>query len=355
MKKSSTDILIIGAGISGLAIGYYLTQYNIPFKIVEARNRIGGRVYTKRLEKKASIELGATWIANEHFQLKEVLKELNLVLFEQELGDYAVYEPTSMSPAKVVQLPPNNAPSYRVFGGTDRLTEKLGSKIDGENILINQIVVTVTEEKDLLCVQTNKETFKCKELISTVPPHLFINSITFSPTLPSALLDVTNKTHTWMGESIKVGLTYKKPFWKAKGTSGTIFSSVGPIPEMYDHSNKEETLFALKGFFNGDYHSISREERLAMVLEQLEKYYGGVVHDYSSYEEKVWKQDEFTFEEYEDTVFPHQNNGNDLYQESYLNGKLFLAGSETSPSHAGYMEGAIVSAQLIVKKLIGER
>ena len=39
-----------------------------------------------------------------------------------------------------------------------------------------------------------------------------------------------------MGESIKVGLTYATPLEREK-SSETIFSNVGPIPEMYDHSN----------------------------------------------------------------------------------------------------------------------
>lgn len=39
-----------------------------------------------------------------------------------------------------------------------------------------------------------------------------------------------------MGESIKVGLTYTTPFWREK-SSETIFSNVGPIPEIYDHSS----------------------------------------------------------------------------------------------------------------------
>lgn len=56
-----------------------------------------------------------------------------------------------------------------------------------------------------------------------------------------------------MGESIKVGLTYATPFWREK-SSETIFSNVGPIPEMYDHSNAEETYFGLMGFLNGAYH-----------------------------------------------------------------------------------------------------
>lgn len=39
-------ILIIGAGLSGLLTGLRLKQAGIPFRILEARNRIGGRVNT---------------------------------------------------------------------------------------------------------------------------------------------------------------------------------------------------------------------------------------------------------------------------------------------------------------------
>ena len=356
MKNTSTDVLIIGAGISGLTIGYYLQKRNISFKIIEARQRIGGRVYTKRDDNIASIELGATWITQKHYELLNFLKELKIELFEQQIGDEAVYEPTSISPAQVVPLPPNNSPSYRIAGGTDQLIKILATNINNEeNIRTNQAVISISEEKDHINVLTRSENFRAKQVISTVPPHLFTNSIRFSPSLPSALLSITNNTHTWMGESIKIGLTYKKPFWKKKGTSGTIFSSVGPIPEMYDHSNKEETLFALKGFFNGDYHAISKKERLEMALNQLRKYYGDVVNDYSSYEEMVWKNEKFTSDEYDDLVYPHQNNGNKVFQQPYFNGKLFLSGSETSSQYAGYMEGAIQSAQWIANRIINER
>ena len=39
-------IIIVGAGLSGLLTGYLLKKEGIPFKILEARNRIGGRINT---------------------------------------------------------------------------------------------------------------------------------------------------------------------------------------------------------------------------------------------------------------------------------------------------------------------
>jgi monoamine oxidase len=154
-----------------------------------------------------------------------------------------------------------------------------------------------------------------------------------------------------MGESIKIGLTYETPFWKNSKLSGTIFSNAGPIPEMYDHSNYENNKYALKGFLNGNYYRISKEERLKLILNQLEKYYGEQVHNYISYEELVWKNEKFTSTEYNDLVLPHQNNGEEIFQQGFLNDQLFIAGTETSPNFSGYMEGAVRSAMSVFSRI----
>jgi len=151
-----------------------------------------------------------------------------------------------------------------------------------------------------------------------------------------------------MGESIKIALSYKEPFWNEEQLSGTIFSSVGPIPEMYDHSNFEESRFALKGFLNGAYYAISKEARLELILNQLQKYYGPRALDYMSYEELVWTNEDYTSTPYAQHVLPHQNNGHDLYQRVYLDGGLYFAGTETSAEFSGYMEGAVRSAFNII-------
>jgi len=169
--------------------------------------------------------------------------------------------------------------------------------------------------------------------------------------LPKELVDIANTTHTWMGESIKIALYFSIPFWKEKGTSGTIFSNVGPIPEMYDHTNFEESKFALKGFLNGSYYSISKEERLELILTQLEKYYSAQVRDYQGYEETVWRNEEFTSTAYKEHVLPHQNNGHAMYKTGLLENRLYLSGTETDPHFGGYMEGAIRSAKYVLNEL----
>jgi len=154
-----------------------------------------------------------------------------------------------------------------------------------------------------------------------------------------------------MGESIKVGLRYAKPFWREKNTSGTIFSNVGPVTEMYDHSNFELSTFALKGFMNSAYASATKEIRKRLILNQLRKYYGNIVDNFLSYEETVWSNEPFTFTNYETAILPHQNNGNPIFKNNYFEGKLIITGSETAVQFPGYMEGAVSSAKSAVEKL----
>lgn len=54
----SSSVIIIGAGSSGLATASRLFQNGFNnIKILEAENRIGGRVYTRKFSKKKTVNL----------------------------------------------------------------------------------------------------------------------------------------------------------------------------------------------------------------------------------------------------------------------------------------------------------
>src|ERR1051326_624780 len=57
------NVLIIGAGASGLTAAAELKRAEVNVRIIEARDRIGGRVFTKQDPgTKAVVELGAEFI-----------------------------------------------------------------------------------------------------------------------------------------------------------------------------------------------------------------------------------------------------------------------------------------------------
>jgi len=346
-----TSIIIIGAGLSGLCLAYKLKKAGKEAIILEARARIGGRILTRYQEGSAPIELGATWLGRKHHHLTDLLEELDLKVFAQVLGDRAIYEPISTSPPQLVQLPPNDEPSYRIAGGSSQLIEALAAQIGPEGIVLRQEVKKLTEQNNKVIVETQAQRYEAEMVVSTLPPYLFSQLIETQPTLAQPLLDIAGQTHTWMGDSIKVALTFAKPFWRAEHLSGTIMSNVGPIPEMYDHADVSDERFALKGFLNGAYHAATKAERLSVVLHQLSKYYGKAVHEYLQYEEAVWREEKHTFIPYQTSMLPHLHNGHEIYRQGYWGGKLYIAGSETAADFPGYMDGAVQSAEFVYDQI----
>jgi len=61
-KRPPPKIIIIGAGISGIAAAKTLYDKGYSVTIIEARDRVGGRMNTDRTTLSAPCDLGASWI-----------------------------------------------------------------------------------------------------------------------------------------------------------------------------------------------------------------------------------------------------------------------------------------------------
>jgi monoamine oxidase len=345
----SSKIIIIGGGFSGLLIAYLLQKEGLTPQILEARNRLGGRIYTLRKDDEPPIEMGATWLGKKHHHLLELLQELGIEIRRQYMGKKAYYEPMSVSLPQLVELPPNEDPSYRIVGGTDNIIHTLADRFNQDQIHLDQTVQIIRESDTKLEVETAKDLFNADFVISTLPPKVLVDCIDFIPSLPDEFTDIAYRTDTWMAESIKVALTFEEPFWRNPDSSGTIFSNVGPVSEMYDHSTGNR--YALKGFMNDAYHSVTRDQRKELVIEQLHRFYGDKINSYKSYRELVWQREPFSFRKYQQSIVPHQHNGHPIFQKAFLDQRLLIAGSETATKFPGYMDGAVESAQRTIRQI----
>jgi monoamine oxidase len=81
------DVIVIGAGLSGLAAASSLTTNNFKVCVLEARNRVGGRTETLPHD---LVDLGAQWIGPAHSEILRLVQKHKLTLEEQ-------YYPVSQS------------------------------------------------------------------------------------------------------------------------------------------------------------------------------------------------------------------------------------------------------------------
>jgi len=72
------DFCIVGAGFAGLTAAYRLMQAGYSVFIVEARDRIGGRVWTKYLDDGTPIDLGGTFVGPGQDRIYALIEEMGL-------------------------------------------------------------------------------------------------------------------------------------------------------------------------------------------------------------------------------------------------------------------------------------
>ncbi|HRG34135.1 MAG: FAD-dependent oxidoreductase [Saprospiraceae bacterium] len=107
-SKKVKSVCIIGAGFAGLMAAHTLKERGIKVTILEAKNRIGGRVFSHHPSSAPDqvIELGAEWVGQSHELIIGLCKKFNLILennqFETHLtfnGQYFKDGKWSLSPA----------------------------------------------------------------------------------------------------------------------------------------------------------------------------------------------------------------------------------------------------------------
>jgi len=79
-SKSRQNIIVLGAGLSGLTAAYYLKKAGFNCSIYEARSNLGGRIQTSRGFNKDNmhIELGAEFVDLSHKELQNLCHELGV-------------------------------------------------------------------------------------------------------------------------------------------------------------------------------------------------------------------------------------------------------------------------------------
>ncbi len=79
----SVDVAIVGAGLSGLGAARALADAGREVVVLEARNRVGGRLLNATLGDGVTVDVGGQWVGSDHDRVQRLAGELGIEIFAQ--------------------------------------------------------------------------------------------------------------------------------------------------------------------------------------------------------------------------------------------------------------------------------
>jgi monoamine oxidase len=88
------NVIVLGAGLSGLSAAAVLRKYGCQVTVLEARSRIGGRVFSHAVQGKTPlvVELGAEWVGEDHERIRAMCDEFGITLQDNRFSSRLVYK-----------------------------------------------------------------------------------------------------------------------------------------------------------------------------------------------------------------------------------------------------------------------
>uniref|UniRef100_A0A3Q0QVJ1 Amine oxidase n=1 Tax=Amphilophus citrinellus TaxID=61819 RepID=A0A3Q0QVJ1_AMPCI len=455
MTAEIWDVIVVGAGLSGLSAAHLLRKRDTTLKILilEGKDRVGGRTLSTELPAANGVDrwdLGGQWVGSTQTHILELIKELGLEVYPQfntgrkvhhmggptsrvrtyktsipalspvvlmdltqilwkidrlcatvcvqdpsktpnaaELDSMTLHtyieqhawtaelkeeiglcsrsvfgmEPSQMSflfflmyaaaaggLLSLLESTPGCAQELKIKGGTQQLSECLAERVGWKNVRLGCAVTAIWQDTEWARVMTATDTFLCRAVIVTCPPHLAAK-INYQPALPSQREFLTQNMP--VGHMIKFIITYKTAFWKEKGFSGEIVagsSSGCPFCITFDATSPSGNA-ALVGFIAGQH--ASHWKRKKAVLSSLVNYLGPEAASFIHYEEKDWAKEDYSGGCPVNVMAP----GLLTYYHPSLRkpfGRIHWAGTETATKWCGYMSGAVQAGQRAALEVLAE-
>ena len=345
-------VIIIGAGISGLVAGYDLTVAGYDVTILEARDRIGGRVLTIRspFSNEHYVEGGAARIKPSHDLTIAYANHFNLTLdpFYATNGDYVDFSSGSRT---IIDNTTYLNTSYgstlrknylKIRGGSDQLTNAFANSSELSNkIYLNSAVTSIAQNSDNVIVNTGGNQFQADKVLCTVPLTV-LNKINFTPALSSNKQTAMNGGFRY-APATRIYIQFKNRFWENESLNGWGNTD---LPEeiwqpSWDMSGNTGVLMSyLRWSAAENMDTLNDNERNNAVLNRWENIFAGSINNFDSGISKSWALDEWSKGAWASPTTTQNENLNDSIAQS--EGRIHFAGEHAS-NDRGWMQGALFS------------
>lgn len=344
------ETLIVGAGLSGLHLASRLQQQQKSFLVVEARGRVGGRIFT---DPQSNVDLGPAWFWPAHTNVSELINTLSLPVIEQNVEGLGLFQ----TGTELHQIPQNSGDlSFRIDGGMTKLIDAIASKIPAEAIQLFTAVTKLELKADHVLVTVSSldsqdsVQIKCKHVALAIPPRLVAQNIEFEPSLPKDLTHQWHDVPTWMGGQAKAIVEFDKAFWRDEGLSGFAYSQTGPLVEIHDAStHNHAALFGFIGLPAQQRLSVPPTQLVGLVRAQIETLFK---HSPTRIRIQDWAKEPLTSNEL-DFISPRYHPHYGAHDSSVWQDQVCLCSSENATQFGGYLEGAIIASYQAFESIAG--
>ncbi|MDO8382937.1 MAG: NAD(P)/FAD-dependent oxidoreductase [Microbacterium sp.] len=126
MNEITRDVVVIGAGAAGLTAANTLRKAGLSVAVLEARERVGGRLWTDEIDG-AMLEIGGQWVSPDQDALIDTVAELGLETFSRyREGDSVYVGPDGVAHRFTGEMFPVSAETERVIA---EITERLDAMV----------------------------------------------------------------------------------------------------------------------------------------------------------------------------------------------------------------------------------
>jgi monoamine oxidase len=360
-----TQTLIIGAGLSGLALADRLQHAKEDYLVLEARARLGGRIHTKTvtssLGQSNDFDLGPAWFWPGQPMVASLAQRFGLNVFEQYASGDLMYEDRHGQPHRGMGFASMEG-SYRMDGGLTGLIKNLAKGLPEDRLHLSTRVVAITKKPDGLEVRAitgeREWSILAQSVVLAIPPRVAMSKIVFTPALPQAAQRALSDIATWMAGQAKIMAVYERPFWREQGLSGDAMSQKGPMVEIHDASPAQNGPYALFGFVGvPDNVRLARaDEIVRLARDQLVRLFGPDMQNPLSITLQDWAGEEWTATASDQTpIGYHPAYHYPPQAEGLWDGRLLFGSTEVASQFGGYIEGALVAAKDAQARLARQR
>ncbi len=344
------DLIIVGAGLAGLALAGRMAQGGSDVVVLEARSRLGGRVLS-HVTSAGSYDLGPAWIWPAlQPRIAGLIRVAGAAVYEQAEAGGFIYQDQQGRTQRIARGFHQEPPSLRVPGGVEALIAAVARQSPRECVRLGVTVrrVTVTDEgvQVTAALADGVVTLRAERVALALPPRL-LGAIEVSPALPAAVRARLGSVPTWMAGHAKALALYDSAHWRDAQLSGSAASHCGPLMEIHDASLPGAAEAALVGFFGWDAaRRASQRATLADgVAAQLGVLFGARAGAPKAVIVQDWATEPWTAADADHAMAGSHPEYPPLPMPEPWGRRIPLGGSEPAPDFGGYLEGALAAAE----------